>query len=71
MYATKQALPQISMAPRFSSTGDHPVPNAKSDREIKFFYDEGGREIPKSTMDPIGVVQIRASVRAASLTRMP
>ena len=27
----------------------HPVPNAKSDHEMKFFYDDGGhREIPRS-----------------------
>lgn len=49
MYSTKTALPVDIDAPRFSSIDDHPVPNAKSDHELKFFYDdEGHREIPKS-----------------------
>jgi hypothetical protein len=31
---------------------DHPVPNAKSDHEMHFFYDdEGKREIPQSALD--------------------
>jgi hypothetical protein len=49
MYTTKSALPVSYDAPRFSSVDDHPVPNAKSDLEMKFFYDdEGHREIPRS-----------------------
>ncbi len=49
MYTTKTALPLDFDAPRFSSVHDRPVPNAKSDHEMKFFYDdEGHREIPKS-----------------------
>jgi hypothetical protein len=48
MYTTKTALPLDFDAPRFSSVNDHPVPNAKSDHEMKFYYDdEGHREIPK------------------------
>ena len=49
MYTTKTALPVSYDAPRFSSINDHPVPDAKSDHEVKFFYDdEGHREIPQS-----------------------
>ena len=49
MYTTKTPLPIPIDAPRFSSVNDHPVPNAKSDHEMKFYYDdEGKREIPRS-----------------------
>ena len=49
MYTTKAPLPVSYDAPRFSSVNDHPVPHAKSDHEMKFFYDdEGHREIPRS-----------------------
>lgn len=49
MYTTKTPLPVSYDAPRFSSVDDHPVPNAKSDHEMHFFYDdEGKREIPQS-----------------------
>jgi len=49
MYTTKTALPVSYDAPRFSSIDDHPVPNAKSDHPVKFFYDdEGQREIPRA-----------------------
>ena len=49
MYTTKNPLPLSYDAPRYSSIDDHPVPNAKSDHPMKFFYDdEGHREIPRS-----------------------
>ena len=49
MYTTKAPLPLNYDAPRFSSANDKPVPNAKSDHEMKFFYDdEGHRPIPRS-----------------------
>jgi hypothetical protein len=49
MYTTKNPLPVSYDAPRFSSIDDHPVPNAKSDHPMRFFYDdEGHREIPRS-----------------------
>lgn len=49
MYTTKTPLPVSYDAPRFSSVNDHPVPDAHSDHEMKFFYDdEGHREIPRS-----------------------
>jgi hypothetical protein len=49
MYTTKTPLPVSYDSPRFSSVNDHPVPNAHSDHEMKFFYDdEGHREIPRS-----------------------
>ena len=49
MYTTKTPLLVSYDAPRFSSVDDHPVPNAKSDHEMHFFYDdEGKREIPQS-----------------------
>jgi len=49
MYTTRTPLPVSYDAPRFSSVNDHPVPNAHSDHEMKFFYDdEGHREIPRA-----------------------
>ena len=49
MYTTKSALPVSWDEPRFSSANDHPVANAHSDHEMKYFYDdEGTREIPRS-----------------------
>ncbi len=49
MYTTKAPLPAPGSAPRFSGAADKPVPNAKSDHELHFYYDdEGTREIPPS-----------------------
>ena len=49
MYTTKSPLPLLYDEPRFSSVNDHAVPNAHSDHEMKYFYDdEGTREIPRS-----------------------
>ena len=49
MYTTKSPLPIDYDAPKFSSIDDHPVPNAKSDHVMHFYYDdEGTREIPPS-----------------------
>jgi hypothetical protein len=49
MYTTKNPLPISYSAPRFSSAKDHPVPGAKSDHKMQFFYDdEGKRPIPRS-----------------------
>jgi hypothetical protein len=49
MYTTKTPLPEVGSAPRFSSAADQPVPGAKSDHEMHFYYDdEGKREIPRS-----------------------
>jgi hypothetical protein len=49
MYTTRNPLPVSYAAPRFSSANDRPVPNAHSDHEMKFFYDdEGHRQIPRS-----------------------
>jgi len=49
MYTTKSPLPLNYDAPRFSSENDKPVPNAKSDHKMQFFYDdEGHRPIPRS-----------------------
>jgi len=49
MFTTKNPLPVSYDEPRFSSANDMPVPNAKSDHEMKFYYDdEGHREIPRS-----------------------
>src|SRR6202011_3857144 len=39
MNTTKSPLPVSYDAPRFSSVNDKPVPNAKSDHAVKFFYD--------------------------------
>jgi hypothetical protein len=49
MYTTKAPLPMSFDEPHFSSANDRPVPGAKSDHEMHFFYDdEGHREIPQS-----------------------
>ncbi len=49
MYTTKNALPLSYDEPRFSSANDRPIPNAHSDHEMHFYYDdEGQREIPRS-----------------------
>jgi hypothetical protein len=49
MFTTKSPLPLNYDAPRFSSANDKPVPNAKSDHPMQFFYDdEGQRPIPRS-----------------------
>ena len=53
MYTTKAPLPVSYDAPRFSSADDKPVPGAKSDHKMKFFYDdEGHRPIPRSRWVP-------------------
>ena len=43
MYTTRQPLLAAMARPRFSSKGEQPVPNAKSDYESKAFYDDEGR----------------------------
>jgi hypothetical protein len=49
MVTTKQPLPPAGSALRFSGADDKPVPNAKSDHEMHFYFDdEGTREIPRS-----------------------
>lgn len=49
MFTTKEPLAVAYDAPRFSSAEDQPVPNAKSDHPMQFFYDdEGHRPIPRS-----------------------
>lgn len=49
MYTTKEPLLVPRDQPRFSSQGDMPVPNAKSDFERKHYYDDEGRfPIPES-----------------------
>ncbi len=49
MFTTKAPLPVVYDSPQFSSVDDKPVPGAKSDHKMKFFYDdEGHRQIPRS-----------------------
>ncbi len=49
IYTTKNPLPISYSAPRFSSSGEQPVPGFKSDHKMQFFYDdEGTRPIPRS-----------------------
>jgi hypothetical protein len=49
MFTTKTGLPVAPDAPRFSSAEDKPVPDAKSDHPMHFYYDdEGTREIPRT-----------------------
>ena len=53
MYTTKQPLLAAPDEPRFSSKGERPVPGAKSDHEMKFYYDDEGRmPIPPSRLIP-------------------
>jgi hypothetical protein len=49
MFTTKTPLPAAGSAPRFSGLVDRPVPGAKSDHVMHFYYDdESQREIPQS-----------------------
>ncbi|MGC1372719.1 MAG: sialidase family protein [Candidatus Sulfotelmatobacter sp.] len=49
MYTTKQPLPALGSALRYSGAGDKPVAGAKSDHAMHFYYDdEQTREIPQS-----------------------
>jgi hypothetical protein len=53
MYTTKQPLLAADDAPRFSSKGEFPVPNAKSDHPMRAFYDDEGRfPTPESKLPP-------------------
>jgi len=53
MYTTKQPLLAADDAPRFSSKGELPLPNAKSDHPLKAFYDDEGRfPTPESKLPP-------------------
>ena len=53
MYTTKEPLLAASGEPRFSSKGEKPVRGAKSDHEMKFYYDdEGERQMPPSRLIP-------------------
>jgi len=53
MYTTKEPLRAAADEPRFSSANDKPVPGAKSDHVMKFYYDdEGTREIPPERLIP-------------------
>ena len=53
MYTTKQPLLAAAGEARFSSKGEKPVPNAKSDHEMKFYYDDEGHvPIPPSRLIP-------------------
>ena len=52
-YTTKEPLLAASGEPRFSSKDEKPVPGAKSDHEMKFYYDDEGRfPIPPSRLIP-------------------
>ncbi len=54
MYANKQPLTVSPNEATFSSRGEEPVPDAKSDHEMKFYYDdEMKREIPRGRRIPI------------------
>jgi hypothetical protein len=51
MFTTKQPLLPEPGTMRFSSRDEHPVAGAKSDHEMKFYYDdEGSRQIPASRL---------------------
>jgi hypothetical protein len=53
MYTTKEPLLAAPDEPRFSSKGEKPIPGAKSDHEMKFYYDDGGHfPIPPSRLIP-------------------
>ncbi len=49
MFTTKTPLPAAGSAPRFSAAAEKPVAGAKSDHEMRFYYDdESTREVPRS-----------------------
>ncbi len=53
MYTTKDPLLPAPGARRFSSQGEKPVPGAKSDHVMKFYYDDEGRvQIPPEKLTP-------------------
>jgi hypothetical protein len=53
MYTTKEPLLAAADELRFSSKGEKPVPGAKSDHEMKFYYDDEGHiPIPASRLIP-------------------
>ena len=53
MYTTRNPLPVSLDAPLFSSANERPVPGARSDHKMKFYYDdEGHRRIPRSRLVP-------------------
>ena len=53
MYTTKEPLLVPADAPRYSAADEKPVPGAKSDHVMKFYYDdEGTREIPADRLIP-------------------
>ena len=53
MFTTAEPLLAAADEPRFSSIGEKPVRGAKSDHEMKFYYDdEGRRPIPPSRLIP-------------------
>jgi hypothetical protein len=53
MYTTKEPLLAAPGEPRFNSKGERPVPSAKSDHEMKFYFDDGGHfPIPPSRLMP-------------------
>jgi hypothetical protein len=48
MFTTTKPLIVSDDEPRYSSANDQPVPGAKSDHEMIFYYDDGGhRRIPQ------------------------
>jgi hypothetical protein len=52
-YTTKEPLLAAAGEPRVSSKGEKPIPGAKSDHEMKFYYDdEGHMPIPPSRLIP-------------------
>ncbi|HKD03745.1 MAG TPA: sialidase family protein [Terriglobales bacterium] len=52
MYTTKQPLLAAEGARHFNSAADQPVPGAKSDHKVTYYYDdEGKRPIPQSRID--------------------
>jgi hypothetical protein len=52
-YTTKEPLLAVAGESRISSKDEKPVAGAKSDHEMKFYYDdEGQRQIPASRLIP-------------------
>jgi len=53
MYTTKEPLLASPGAPHFSSKGQKPVPGAKSDHEMKFYYDDAHHvPMPQPRLSP-------------------
>ena len=65
MYTTKEPLLAAAGETRFSSKGEKPVPDAKSDHEMKFYYDDEGH-VPDSSVEVDSASEAEVNLRLRS-----